>query len=822
MLETETSETRIFTYPDRKLAVKAHDNLEKNKAKNFIVNDYPKLYETTRTNMILVTINSGAENIFSERWEIVQSQRTSLHLLISKLKGVFYIASTIEHHCTDPLTKVEEAIEKAKTAIPIPKTDSTVKTVKQPDPNVKIYSSSNMKDFASLYTSLDLKTIPGAEASELQKRYILYNFFHYLKYKSKVNKVDEEMMVFIDSNIDKHRLLDVSIPLEYHENILICLHKKHAYTTLGFPHIHLAIGFDPSENVTDTINNIRDVIKRANMSPDYLVEPTLSPISIINGMGIQYILKNASNEFCYNMLNTNKQSGPIVLVDVYSSRFSDKWKDFFYNIGSRNLFIDGIDCGPQKYYQPIPLTITVRKAIAGPILFPVSFNRTSHISYDQININASLDLYHQIVHAINVHMRDNELVMCESTVYQKLAGTRMTYQPYCKPGDLYDSITSTDPFATQGSKYKKQTVDLMIQMCKPSLIEKKIGGKYIEFPVITIDYRMLEYKDFFLSTLTRKIYLNQSSYYCFFYSPTTLKDLFEETEYFLANSVWIAILRNSNLLTPEVLLGFYTTLIPPIPKCPIPILYGESDSGKSTLFKIFELLFPEHLIGRTGSSMSEYHVADQIPFRLIFIMEECNDLINKMDRSTLLKLLENNYITANKKHGEISSIRRVGSMIGSMNPKPADYEFSIDQAIMNRLYPIGPFKKLGNGLVIKDVEKCINVEAGPVIFFLIRNYETCMGIESKELSIIDSMTSDDIKEIENVKKTYTEDKSDAHLKYSMYSEEYKQYVIDNEKTILETIKRFSLISSNNFREIVSDARKTAMGDVQKLLKQRSA
>lgn len=824
-LSTLTQETRIFIDQDVKLHTSAHEALERDSLKNFIINEYPKLYQLTSTNMILVTINVGAENIFSERWDAIQKQRTDLHSNISKLKGVFYTVSTIEHHHTDPMDKIEKAVEKA-----IEKADKLEKSRKagdkvilkpKPDLNIRIYKSTTLENFLTYFNILRLDSFPVPDVSEIQKRYILYNFFHYLKFNARINKVQPCLMEFIDDNIKTFSVISTVNPLKPHEIMLVYLHKKYAYTTLGFPHLHLAIGFDPSENIDTSINMIRDIIKESNISPDYLVEPTKTPEAKLNGIGIQYVLKNASNEFCYNMLNNNKQTGPIVLADIYSSRFTTQWTDFFYSIGSKNLFINGHNCGPKKYYRPIPITVTVRKPNTTIISNPVTPGKVSHISYDQININASLDLYHQIVHAINVHMRDNKLVMCESTVYQKLAGTRMTYQPYCKPGDLYDSITSTDPFATQGSKYKKQTVDLMIQMCKPSLIEKKIGGKYIEFPVITIDYRMLEYKDFFLSTLTRKIYLNQTSYYCFFYSPTTLKDLFEETEYFLANSVWIAILRNSNLFTPEVLLGFYTTLIPPIPKCPVPILYGESDSGKSTLFKVFQLLFPNHLIGRIGSKLTEYHVADQLPRNMLFIMEECNDLVRSLESSTLLKFLENDYITANKKHGEITSIRRIGSLIGSMNPKSEDYEFSVNDAVMNRLYPIGPFKKLGNGLVIKDVEKRIEVEAGPVVFFIIRNYETCMGIENKGLVVIPDITPDDIKEIENIKKVYIHEKSDVHLKYSMYSPEWEEYIEDKERSVLETIKKFSMISTNNFRNVVSEVRKTALSSMQSILLTRS-
>jgi len=784
-MSESAQKTIVFTDHDEgKLNKAVYEYLDRDAVKNYITNSYPAIVNKTTVKTFMITINSGPECIYLEQWSLIQSRRNNLHTAIEKLKDIFYIASTIEHHHQDPSENK----------------NGTKKKVDLDGPT-EIYNSLNTDQFNKALSRLKQFKFKDHDLTIKQKGYVIYNFFHYLRYRALPNGIADSFLKEIDSYIEIYSTIKDDRIFSDHEQMLISLHKNYYYTTLGFPHLHIAVGFNSTLDETTLRNELTRIVELFKISPDFLVDPTLTEKSRMNGNSIQYILKNSKNGFVHSMLNNKHRTGPIILVDVCSSYFTNVFSDFFLNIGSVELIIDGKPTGRKASYRPLGFNLRINKHLDVPIL--KSNNGITHLSYDDIQINPTGDKYHLILGAINNHMKEKQLVMCDKKVYRKRPNTRMTYEYYSEPETLYDIVTDIDPHSGYASKFKTDLVNRMIRMCEKDDSIRKPGSTYAEFPVITIDYRMLEFKDFFINTLTRKIYMNQSYYYCYFYSPVSYNEMINGIDYFLNISIWIKILKNSGLFDDINIIAFYSLLIPPIHKCPNPLLYGASDSGKSALIKIFKNLYPDHLISILGTILSEHHIHDQVPGKLLIIADECNYMLRSTNESLILNFLENNSVVSNEKHGSISTTMRSGVIIGTMNPKSEDKTFANTDSYTNRLFPMGPFQSFNNNksstgnIEIKDVELDLNVETGPVIFYCIRVYQNYMM--KKDLDVIPTMTENDKNEIERVKTVFSYELNKDVNNMSFFSQEWKDYKQNIDKTHFEVLKSFGLKNVPAFR-----------------------
>ena len=69
-------------------------------------------------------------------------------------------------------------------------------------------------------------------------------------------------------------------------------------------------------------------------------------------------------------------------------------------------------------------------------------------------------------------------------------------------------------------------------------------------------------------------------------------------------------MRNSGVNKREVYAVLFSLLRVKIFKGLVPLIYGESNAGKTTLIKPFKNYYPKDKIGTLSSTLSEYYIND--------------------------------------------------------------------------------------------------------------------------------------------------------------------------------------------------------------------
>ena len=675
--------------------------LRKGLVSNYITNKYQECSKDTGESLYLITINFGAENVFSRLWSQVDGIRDALcNEILDNLDSVYYLTSCIEHHHEDKLDKKQEP---KKVGRPKKIKENKEEKTVSPDDAYAIYGSKNLSEYEINVSKLENDIAPG-DVDDEKKKYVLFNFFHVLYYRHGKTKIDSDFLSYIQDRVDYYSNIiinNIDYKFSSVEEKIIAYHYKTNYTVIGFPHIHITLSaepiFEPEDNI---VQKIRNIISDMDISGDYSVKPPSKwneeldkkkdPESVI-AKAVKYIVKNSQNYFVDSMLNKLlSEHVPIVktiICDVISdnpeisqkrSITTKRYVEFFQGLMNKN---------DKKSYQPISMTLMLK---------------TIKSVQEQDVLDMSKDNLHRTCGMIYEHMRKNNLAISDGYIYQKIPGSKSSYRIYYdyvgkkefSIEHYYDTVTSVDPYSSYAQRYAKAIIAYMNTSHAHDFVHSDFAGKRITFKTIIIDYRMLEFYDFYFSIYTRKIYKKQDRYCCYFYSELKLKDIVDNMDSIMDSSPWLGILKNSNLNCDDVLACFFSTLLPFELKAPILLLYGMSNSGKSTLYKPFTLCFPPNKVSTLDGVINDFIVEYRIKRKEFIIVDECNTLLDN-NTDIMLKLLEGKDVQSNKKHGDISSAKVEGSLVASMNIR-GNEKFIHNKAIMNRLNPIGSFKSLDN------------------------------------------------------------------------------------------------------------------------------
>lgn len=742
-----------------------------------------KIREKVPLKTLLITLNLTPEYIFEDGWRIVIREREAIVMeLMKRYKNIQFALTTIEHHHT-PSNKM---LGKEK-ELDIPALEmsgniviNTKKLKKNNDEEVnggesekeikegksclhKVYKSSTIEKFAENIKNWKIKEKIIKDMNDEEKNVTYYNFLQTLHYLNPEANRDQTFREWIIASqrymMDRMPRMDGSKPSPPPEwsddqKTIISYHKDCGNNLLGYPHIHIALAYSDETNPEKFRKEIYDFLMGKDIFPDPDVAVTKTKEAEIDGKAITYVLKNNANEYVYQRLR-EYGGGDIVKMYINNTENATKYLEFGDGLMHK---------GNKMYYHPVPMAIIVREQELRPVSFE---SKIATIDPEKSN-------YNRLVSHILEVMDDGNFVICEGKIYRKQPGTKMTYKPYMDIEQFVIYITAVEPYNIIGQKWNIELIKRMKCHNEEAMNDIKLGsaeGNYrIKFPTKKMDYRMIEFKDFFFNTITTKIYREQDKYFCHYYANISLEGLERKLLRFKETSEWLKILRNSKIDVIDVHASLFSLLRPQVFKEPIPELYGDSNAGKTTVLMPIINYYPKDKVSIFTETPSEYHIHEMMQNKELVIFEECNNMLNSVkSRSQILKILEGDTtVISNQKHGKISNVQIQQSMAAMTNLQEND-TYIDDDAITNRLRPIGRMKTLQN---IQNKKAIIQNEE-PYIYLYTGLQFMRYGKEDPKnqdfFEIHDVLTSEDEQEIETIKQSYKGRECEF---VDIYSDEY--------------------------------------------------
>jgi len=752
--------------------------------------------------IILITCNMTPEYTYEEAWKIMIEERDKIAKeLIEKYKEIRFAVTTIEHHHT--------ISDKMRGRMKVKGKDKKVKGKEDKEDDKEEENKEKCEEESMMWVMTrntrreyeekirewkEEKKIWG-DMTEEEKIVGYYNYMQTMKYMNKQSEREETFKEWIEEETERMRKeMDMrgkeKMIWEERERGIISKYREIGNNLLGYPHIHIAIAYGGITNAENFRREIYEYLMKKKVFGDAQVDETKTKQAEEMGAGITYVLKNSANKYVTKKIEKYGKKGEII-----------RW--YINNTGEEEVeeymkYIGGfIKKEGRKYYRPIGGEVMVR--------------REQIKKEEEIKMDSEKNNYNRTLGHIIETMKINEIVICEGEIYKKKKGTRRTYEYYGTIKEFVMEVTKIEPYNIIGIKWKNEMIERMEMQSKMEDKEKlKMGGSegnyVMEFPSIKMDYRMIEFKDFYFNTITTEIYKEQDKYNCHYYANIELENLEKKIERFQERSEWMEIIRRNGLNERMVCVILFTLLRPKQFKGPTPLLYGESDAGKSTLITAFRNFYPKSKVSTFLKTLSEYHVAELLNDKKIAIMEEANQILNdKGSRSQLLAVMEGSTVVANKKHGEIKNIKQNANTLAICNVLETD-EYTKDEAIMNRVYPIGNMRTIKEK---RNVQEEIKKEEPYIYLYTALQFMRMgKGEEGIFFKINERMTEDMKRDIEEAKEYY-EGIYTERQDVDIYSDEY---IKQNKEMRKEDDKR--MIKYNVERERAVGILKNTMDDMQ--------
>lgn len=706
-----------FNYPKlEKYTVTPYEKIQSRPVADYNTYALRKLNKIDKVRTILITCNTFAENAYIEAWGEAISEREDIVKYISKKwqKNIKIVVSTIEHHHTLN-KKLKEKLENKYVRSEDEESGSEEYDDDDDDDDGKkkkrstlsiydIYMSKTTEMYLSKLDMLKQDTSVLYDMTNEQMVVTYYNILQTLRYlngesgrkSSMIKYIKEEQEYYVEDMMKiKQCRYKGEVNFSYRKLAIISHHKRIGNNLLGYPHLHIAVLYTGIINPEKFRNEIHEYVMEKGMF-DVKVDRTITREAEEEGNGITYVMKNHKNKYVNDKINEYQYKKSVVQMHINSidSRYIEYAKGF-------------VERGDKPHYQPIHMDVYLRNNKECENVEECINNITLNVQ----QIDNEKDDYNRLLSFfLSVMLNEkNNFVLCNGSVYKKVPGSKMTYKPHKTIESFVGTIGSVEPINKIATKWKQEIIALMkITDIEEKLTEETDFAEFSEnyrprFPRITIDYRMIEYADFFFNTLTTKIYKNQNKYYCYYYAKHhSLANLKSNLKIFEEKSQWNEILKNNELDTSVVYALLFELLRPKNVKGLTPVLYGGSNAGKSTLFTPFRNYYPKTHVSSLDTKLTGHYVADLIKSKELVIVEEGNKLLNDADSSTiLLKALAGEHIIADKKLGKVDELQTGARIVMAINVKETD-DFMDTIALVNRLYFIGYMKTLKNLKLVKD------------------------------------------------------------------------------------------------------------------------
>jgi len=732
----------------------------------------------------LITLNYDTETSFHTAWKEVydESKKICKGLIQTDIIDIHFCASTIEHVHNVPQNHKDKKIYKCF-------------DLKRLDKHVA------KSELTFLKSDLDLMEYTAALhniATELlYTQNIIPRCKDFIRYLQELQfKTGKCMDKGISYPFEKQNRPTESKPNKYvykmnRELFLAYNQIENSLTTSGYPHIHISFLSSFSSNYKDVTKKLKKFIKSTTNFIDIDIarhkhEPPFPTKSLM------YILKNHACAFVrrclelhldcevieyekqetingknvvtiYERLKNPKKPKIRPIVNCYLSSKS-KHSKYIYGLLKDISYRDFTDedkfsSNPNGRNKTVGLAIYLvnkSKDEFIPVLrtLPVPIN-----DFEILDPEIQKGKF-KLINKVQNDMLLNGYVICDGILFKHLKGSKTTFTP-AMIGERED-VHLTIELYLQSIKNivgnEKLAVNEISKIMRtPTLMKEntETNEVVIDFPRITINYRLVEFEDFYFCISSRKIFKTQTKYFTYRYCPVKLENLnFQLTE-LMEKSLWCKYLRMSNIYTIQDLsILFLSLLTRRDSKQSAILLIGDSNTFKTLSISVFEYMFPSFLVG-VLTEVNKHHVYDQMLGKVMVVINESNtflrSVLSSKDRATCLLALEGGNGVADQKHGGVVKIdHSKHSLIMTANIEKDDVELFINDTLLNRINICHTRKSLCKNTLEAYTKRAAQREGPLISIFASMCNVAVLNNEDYlcSLPIFDVMSPEDIKFIE--------------------------------------------------------------------------
>ena len=595
----------------------------------------PYVHSALKCEMALLTVqyDPNVMSISDEAWrDILRMEKIVIDVLAMD-PDVLYVTSVIETH-PGKKNKSKKNDKEENTSIFKKKqvnkvVEETIRaaTIKDVDEIFKKYT----QDFKEERTE-DMKIV-----NERQKRYL-----EIMGKPLRVTGVDAQFKNTIDNILraNPERLPDFIYPaiIPSLDGVIVKKEIENEDKTeedegvvlKGYPHIHMAVAFTTTTGITKDLREIKRKILLYGPDVDFQKRDGTSTgtkrgrkVNIENDAKILgYILKNSRHEETMEKLGRM----PVVLYNMRNNNDVSNLYGMLYQKTGAALMVDTNPREKIEVEMPFVLEMISEER-----------NKQTNLPEKETNKPIVRTKLMQMINLVETYLEKNQMAITpRGTIYERIKESKKSWRYWGTPSELYKILVT------------KETLELLTKT-KRNYEEYTSGGYENIFPYINLDYKWIEFDDFYFYIPTGEVVKKNDDifkYECFAYCPEVkYKQVYPELK--IKPKRWLRILENSGYmidgeLTVEgvtIVKGIYSILKPKKHKDKGLAIVGQSDSGKSSLIVPVILLYPKDAILRITDA-GGFGLARLTRNPEIVISEEHHK--HRLRRDESLQLLEGN------------------------------------------------------------------------------------------------------------------------------------------------------------------------------------
>jgi len=454
-------------------------------------------------------------------------------------------------------------------------------------------------------------------------------------------------------------------------------------TLSGYPHIHIAIGVVSSGGRYSSPIELKKKLQDLALYEDVRVDERKNNKSANKLHSIGYVLKNDKYKLLKEILNEAIVKGFVRMEELVTPIYEMCYK----KLASGKLR---------------PLFEIELKTLSGGA-----------------QAMSSSDGYDKVLSYIISRMEEGGYAASGNNVYGKIKGSRISYEKYMSVEEFYDSALEGTKIAKDGGKYKSIICGWMRLNKKKIEGITEMRGIKMSIPRIKFDREnvWIECKDFFYSCLTGRLTQTNTKYPCYCYCDwLSLEELGPRMMVEYKEGPWIGILKNSKIEIRDIGMELYRSLVmPKIPKGKSPYLTGPANSGKTSIFKPFINIYPDHQVDTLYGDISRFDLYNKLEAS-IFQLDDFNPYTKSSE--SMLKFLATEPMHVEQKHGgsKRALVRGRSFMTNNEHRYLDDDEDEVTKAIEKRIityeFTSLPDVKEEASVVIKDMSALVVIMCG--------------------------------------------------------------------------------------------------------------